>query len=1152
MFYFVIYFLRSLSWAEAPISVLVNSFVTKMDSVARRSVELAHRYAEFVQGSLRSEKLSSRYCVGCGRTGLSGGLRRHLEAECYRHISSDKRSTKCVCGRAFWYETGYDKFLLYHHLFDCVTSGKKTRSKGMMAAEASMEAFRAQNASIVFGTPGTPEQDDDETSVPVNEEEATVVPSFVPSTAVRPAKRTRRVSTDSSSGEIDPYRELAIMVDGVRAAVDECYKCVDLFLQTSKVRDDGDDDRVVTALRSVAFLRASMERFCSRVTDDCRGESNDQNDDDDDAIVDEGEKSVYVGDVLDRLTDQIHRNSTDFRGRRNAKANRRHNEYARLDKKLYGCVNESSTSDRSIYSVKIDCVFCEKKIPFTRRIVHGSKVHGSTGVVGGSNRRAVGLLCVSCGLRFVYVEVSSPFYSWFRFHVACCALSKALNRTVDPLTDASLSDWLSEFDDKTNRFGRATVRDNREWYLRFVAETTLPKGGVRPVVSRFGEFRSEYLGVWYERLRDKPKSIDRESLAPYFSIMRNLNCELRTTAVDWDGCSRLPSNVIVRSFSEHGTVGYTCEPEIERMLERSREERSVTKRLLAERFRDHDWYFEASARSRPRWLETAIVCDPTENDGKPYKLTYDSSIDDRIFDRSSCGLDMWLLHLSMFLQPAKFRSQSAKMIPASSPVFVHMFIFCPAHDEMMCELFNKPDDYYVLPNTCLCVNPVRPSDCTTSMNDDEWELDPRNCHRHAIVVFRDTRRFKAFGAKFSASNIGFRESLLEAEPSSARTDRLVGNNSDDELPGPSTSKRNDRSKDSKIRAKIKYSRRLVTRMHFRNTVNYVSRGKGSISMRELFGGSSCNDDDIDQQRDQVGGSIMKQFHMDGSRIVAKKKKSRRPVKRPRREKDEEDYDDDDDEDDRCALGEEESSVAGDEGDGDELDVAEIKESHGEESYHFCISSPVCGHFRNLSHLVSRRGCDEVLSDLKASDSLFLRLVASMSRTDGTVALLDMADALCGGREYVLRSHLLPLTMYTARFDEGRNDSFSAITVVCMFDRLIEYLGNDFFPDWLADNLAGLHRTISFDTNSSLRAIYESFVDDSPLLAMDDFTHIRARLPDRLLVDMHRVNLFSGRLLDRYVDHVSSFENTLRMIRECMRLELSVGRASDRDNDLSSA
>lgn len=1154
----------------APISVLASSFVPTMDSAAaKRSMELAHKYAEYVQGSLRTERLSSRYCRGCGRTGLAGGLRRHLEAECYRHVSPDKRSTKCVCGRLFWYETGYDKFLLYHHLFDCVTAGRKTRSKGMMAAEANMEMLRAQNVSTVFGTTGTPKRND-ETLVNAFEEEATSS-AFVPSaaTVARPIKRIRRVSADSSSDENDRCREIVVSVDRARDVVNECRENVDRFLRTisNEGHDVRVDERARVVLEAIALLFDSMNKFRSSVSRDCGVEKrNDENVDEDIVVVEESEeKSVYVGDVLDRLTGQIYGNDIDFRGRGNARSNRRHIEYARLDTKLYGCVGESSEDDRSIYSVKVDCVFCEKKIPFTRRIVHGSKAHGSTGVVGGSNRRAVGLLCIACGLRFVYVEVSSPFYSWYRFHVACCSLSKALERPVDPLADASLFDWLTEFDDKSDRFGRATIRDNREWYLRFVVETTLPKGGVRPVVDTYDEFRSEYLGGWLERLRDKPKSTDGERSATCFSILRNLNCELRTAAVDWDGCSPIPSNVIVRSFSEHGVVGYTCEPEIRRMLERSRDERSVSKRVLAERFGYYDWCFEASARSRPRWLETVIVCAPTENDGERYKLTYDSSIDDRIFDRSSCGLDMWLLHLSMFLRPATFRSQSAKAIPASFPVFVHMFVFLPAHDAMMSELFNNPDDYYVLPNTCLCVNPVRPNDCATSTNDEEWEVDPRNCHRHAIVVFRDAKRFGAFNAKFSAANVKFRESLdvrsgpiEEAEPSSSgasnvrcRIDRFLGNNSDDELSVPSTSKRNDRSKCPKIRAKIKYSRRLVTRMHFRNTVNYVSRSKGSISFKELFGDSSRDDDNIDRQRYEVGGSIMKQFHMDGSKIskiVAKKNTPRRSAKRSRRDEHEEDRDDEDD-DDACLLEDRESCFADDED--DEEGVVEIKGSHGEESYHFCISSPVCAHFRNLSHLVSRRGTDEVLSDLNASDSMFLRLAGSMNRTDGTVALSHVADALCGGREYVLRSHLLPLTMYTARFEKARDDdTFDAITIVRTFDRLIEYLGNDFFPDWFVDDLARLRRSIenANATSRSLRTPYQCFVDDSPLLAMDDFIHIRVRLPDRLLVDMHRVNLFSGRLLDRYVAHVDSFADTLRTICECARLGVPVGRAFDRDGD----
>lgn len=1090
-----------------------------MDPV-KRSIEMAHRYAEFVQGSLRTEKLSSRYCNGCGCTGLSGGLRRHLESDRYRHISADKRSTKCVCGVSFWYETGYDKFTFYMHLFDCITAGKKARSKGMMAMEAEMELFRTKNTTTVFRTSGSPVSD-----------------------IGKGADAESEVASSSS------------------------------FVNKNKIVTNNDVTSSVVDRSNDNCPMEIASTSDSRGKNDVTTKFSDDEDEDEFFEEEETRKSVYVGDLMNRLTDRLPRNKLDFRGNDNARSNRRFAAYVRLDKKLLRYFTDPSSINyvRFEGDLCVRCSFCRESVPFTQRIMHGSKVHGTTGVVGGSNRNSVGLVCISCGLRFLFVGASSPFYPWYRYHIVCCALAKLFDRDIDPLHDNSLSTWLDKFDDKVKEFDCATVRQNANVYARFIAETTLPLGSkVRPIVDTYGDFQSKFLAPWYEQLRNTPNddAADSDKLGMYLSVLRDLGrpggMSLRSTVVDWDGEYAMPKNVIVRSFSVCGykTIAYTCEPEIRQMLEEFRNERTVTRRVLAERFGRYDSFFEAAVSLRPAWLTTAIVCDPLEKKDGLHKLTYDPSIDDQIFDRSSCGLDMWLMHLSMFLNSATISGKDVTIVPSSSPVFVHMFLFSVAHDAIMAELFSNTDDYYVLPNTCLCVNPKMPKGCATSATDEEWEVDPRNCHRHVIVVFRNKACFGRFNVKFSVRNImtsGTSDSRKKTvSQNEERTiedlayehmvsvvnggiprkrkfigDRAVVDDNVIESDDFSVGCRND--KDDKrvdgsfssnhrgIRQKLKYSRRLYTRMHFRNTVNYVSRRKGSISFSDLFGEDEdcCENDENGQQRCKIGQSIMKQFYLDGSRVSRGRRTAR--------------FEDVDDSEERVKETGDDDSADKDE----EFGLAEVKGSHGEESYHFCVSSPVCAHFRNLWHLVSRRGLDEVISYTRASDSLFLRFSSAMARDDGTVKLEEIADVLCGGREYVLRAHLLPLRMYTDRFEKLSNCSIDPTVLLRSFERLILYLGDKFLPEWFPSNLNML-RDVADDTDSpTRRSDCEYFLNESPLIAMDDFLHMRIRLPDRILVDMHRVNLFSGRLLDRYVDRANTFKKTLNMLAHYMQLDPSI-------------
>lgn len=60
---------------------------------------------------------------------------------------------------------------------------------------------------------------------------------------------------------------------------------------------------------------------------------------------------------------------------------------------------------------------------------------------------------------------------------------------------------------------------------------------------------------------------------------------------------------------------------------------------------------------------------------------------------------------------------------ASKVIFCHVYVYEQSIEQALKELFENPDRYYVLPNTCLCYDPVKRS------ND--------NVHRHMIVAFRN-------------------------------------------------------------------------------------------------------------------------------------------------------------------------------------------------------------------------------------------------------------------------------------------------------------------------------------------------------------------------------------------------------------------------------
>lgn len=298
----------------------------------------------------------------------------------------------------------------------------------------------------------------------------------------------------------------------------------------------------------------------------------------------------------------------------------------------------------------------------------------------------------------------------------------------------------------------------------------------------------------------------------------------------WDDASRKHVSFDACRLDD-ATSGYLCGPEIARLG-------ADVARVTAESY-------GSSVEERRRLLDRFGSGESLTSVRYPAWLTDAGDVHfcDEAFDHSYHGMTEWLIHLAGFLRrdvacrrTATKRKRStafknlddraddeaddeyavlgersdAKSGDAGStfrssggsssrkkgvvlskpvkPVFVHMFVYASVYAAIEDELLSESNKYYVLPNTCLCV------DVTIS------ESDPQNCHRHMIVVFRSRRVKSAFDRRFAYNELKKRGLVCETYDIDERVVNAATR-------------------------KTRYSKEIVEPRHFFNVVNYVSRSK---------------------------------------------------------------------------------------------------------------------------------------------------------------------------------------------------------------------------------------------------------------------------------------------------------------------------------------
>lgn len=280
--------------------------------------------------------------------------------------------------------------------------------------------------------------------------------------------------------------------------------------------------------------------------------------------------------------------------------------------------------------------------------------------------------------------------------------------------------------------------------------------------------------------------------------------------------------------------------------------------------------------------------------------------------------------------PVLFQSSTTTRTPASSTmtsvVFCHVYVYEQSIERALRELFDNPDKYYVLPNTCLCY------DSTKSLTA------PDNVHRHMIVAFRN-------------------------QAARVRYVRKISYNSD-------------RSNKSTKR-KTQYCLQIKNKRHFFYAVRYVSREKMHFNskLRESVKKHSRYDESRDEQKIHVSlPSVLQDIEMTGLN------KPRLPFgmddtlnhfteyidnlyssdKSPRKTRQLLDNDTDDD-DHTAAV------------DGYDMNAASNLYKHSETNVHVYISKPVCSKFKYLTAIAYETGLDDLLMYSTLSDRLHFQL-----------------------------------------------------------------------------------------------------------------------------------------------------------------------------------
>lgn len=218
---------------------------------------------------------------------------------------------------------------------------------------------------------------------------------------------------------------------------------------------------------------------------------------------------------------------------------------------------------------------------------------------------------------------------------------------------------------------------------------------------------------------------------------------------------------------------FTCGPEIFKLKNSTVLEENNHEKLVR-RFGDNSKFLQLP---KPSWL-----------------LKYnDTSFSEERLDANECGITSWLIWLAKILRSSN---------NSNNLIFCHIFLYGFAYSKTLNLLMSNLNSWYVLPNTCLCV--------------DENKID--SAHRHVIVIFRNRQSLKKFNSSTSIKLLRQSQDLFV--PINGNLPRGPNNENVDEVATAYIER--------SMRIKIKHTIVIKTPLHFFNVVNYVSTPKTNL------------------------------------------------------------------------------------------------------------------------------------------------------------------------------------------------------------------------------------------------------------------------------------------------------------------------------------
>lgn len=609
----------------------------------------------------------------------------------------------------------------------------------------------------------------------------------------------------------------------------------------------------------------------------------------------------------------------------------------------------------------IKCRTCEERVASNSLLAHG-KLHTCT--VNGFTDVTY---CVSCDCYLFYVGTSSILRAQLYYHTLVC-----LQRSSKNVEDHQHlnSNFMTQFVELVRRHALSFVEDGPAFERTFVRRDLLDVDRL-PNWNTYQTFVLDYS----KRCIDENRRRLREAMAKVYST--NDSETLIDASFDFismfdnDHGRRVDENTLnmtrQNDYVSDENVSYLnvehCNTD--EVFHCAPE---ISRLRAASRLDERNFSastletFYTNKRwnekfcTRPHWLLDAL------------KSVYSPGQHDHL-DPNLCGLSVWLLALAKLLPTS---SINAPDVPNKFS-FCHVFLYERAATYSL-KLLADSSKCYVLPNTCLCYD--------TASRPDETD----NLHRHFVCIFVSRSARTSFVRRVAAS-----------------TRRKTTANS---VPG--------------IRRKTQYCLSILTKHHYFNVVNYVSRNKinsrtaDNTSFHEAVLRSTYegpNDSSSIVVLPRVVDSLTRVGSKDYDFLPVSVRKGdtsslRSLVERTNvineRKEQLEDLDDARDDD-----NEEETIENNSNEDEDDESRERFLNGHTKNGEHVYIKEPVCSHFLDLVSVTYSTGLTELLSRKPLTPQIVLDLA-----TKSRMVLLSSLDRRPKRRCVEVESHVI-------RFNEIR-------------------------------------------------------------------------------------------------------------------------------------